>query len=101
VVGTGGFVAHFGALGSGNVFSFDGIGIELLEVAAIVAGAFLMQARNWARWLAIAWMALHVGISVLRTWSEVVIHCVFLIVILWLLFRRDAVVYFRSTGSVN
>jgi hypothetical protein len=93
-VGAGGLVAHFGELQSGNVLSFDGIGIELLEVLAMVAGAFLLRARNWARWLAIAWMALHVGISVLHTWSEVAIHGAFLILITWLLFRRDAVIYF-------
>jgi hypothetical protein len=99
LVGAGGFVAHFGELRSGNVLSFDGIGIELLEVLAIVAGAFLLRARNWARWLTIAWMAIHVGISVLNTWSEVAIHSVFLILIVWLLFRRDAAIYFRRTAG--
>ncbi len=99
LVGAGGFVAHFGELRSGNVVTFDGIGIESLEVMAIVAGAFLIQARNWARWLAIAWMAFHVAISVINSWSEVAIHAAFLILIAWLLFRRDAVIYFRRTGG--
>jgi hypothetical protein len=96
LVGAGGFVAYFGELRSGNVLSFDGIGIELIEVLAMIAGAFLLQARNWARWLAIAWMALHVAISVLNSWSEVAIHAAFLILISWLLFRRDAVIYFQN-----
>ena len=40
------------------------VGITVIGVAAVVAGVFMLRGRNWARWLALAWMASHVAISV-------------------------------------
>jgi uncharacterized membrane protein HdeD (DUF308 family) len=92
-VGVAGFVVHFKDLRAP-----DGVWIELTEFVGIVCGVFLLRAQNWARWLAIAWMAFHVAISfgVLR---EVVIHGLFLAVIVWCLFRRDAARYFRAAQT--
>ncbi len=72
----------------------DSVWIELTALLAILSGAFMLRGRNWARWLALAWMAFHVAISfpVLR---QVMIHSLFLAVIAWLLFRPDARRYFR------
>jgi hypothetical protein len=92
-VGVGGFALHFKDLGAP-----DGAWIEITEFLAIVCGAFLLRAQNWARWLAIAWMAFHVAISfpVLR---ELAVHSLFLIVIVWCLFRADAARYFRRAPA--
>lgn len=57
-VGIGGFVVHFQALRAP-----DGIWIEITEFLAIVCGVFLLRAQNWARWLAVAWMAFHIAMS--------------------------------------
>jgi hypothetical protein len=53
----------------------------------------MFRGRNWARWLALVWMAFHVAISfpVLR---QVVIHSILLALIAWILFRPDARRYF-------
>lgn len=97
-VGAIGFVAHVGEIRAGNVFRYDGIGIEIVEVVAIVCGAFMLRGRNWARWLAIAWMAFHVVLSAFGALRELAIHAVFCAVIGWLLFRPAARQYFRGVA---
>ncbi len=94
VVGAGGIVSHFGDLGS--IIHVSGLGIALIGVLAIVAGVFMLRAQNWARWLAVAWIAFHVAVSAMHAWSELAIHCLFFIVIVWGLFRRGATIYFRG-----
>lgn len=90
IVGIGGFIAHFKTLGAPG-----GIWVEITECLAIVCGAFLLRARNWARWLAVAWMALHVTIS-LRVIPELAIHSVFLVLIVCCLFYPGAGRFFRG-----
>lgn len=95
-VGTVGFVYHFAGIHANNAFRYDGIWIEVVEVLAIVGGAFMLRGRNWARWLAIAWMAFHVVLSAFGTFHELAIHSLFCAAIAWLLFRPGAVRYFRG-----
>jgi hypothetical protein len=89
-VGIVGFVAHFQ-----DLRARDGISIEITEFLAIVCGVFLLRAQNWARWLAVAWMAFHVAMS-FGVWRELAIHGVFLVVIGWCLFRADAARFFGN-----
>jgi hypothetical protein len=93
-VGIGGSVAHFS-----QHRAPDWIGIEITELLAIVCGVFLLRAQNWARWLAIAWIAFHVAMSfgVLR---QLAVHSVLIVLIVWCLFRPDASRFFRSTQAV-
>ena len=60
-VGTVAFVYHFRELLS---LQRDSVSIELTEFLAIVSGAFMLRGHNWARWLALAWIAFHVILSV-------------------------------------
>jgi uncharacterized membrane protein len=78
------------------MFRYDGIWIEVVEVPAIVCGAFMFRGRNRARWLAISWMAFHVVVSAFGTWLELAIHSLFFVVIACLLFRPAAMHYFRG-----
>ncbi|MGA2777154.1 MAG: hypothetical protein ABSF94_06325 [Steroidobacteraceae bacterium] len=87
-VGIGGFVVHFGERGAP-----DWIWIAVTEVVAIICGVFLLRGHNWARWLASAWMAFHVVIS-FGELGQVVIHSLFLVLIVWCLFRADASRFF-------
>jgi hypothetical protein len=92
-VGIGGFLAHFRAL-----LAPDGIGIEITELLAVICGVFLLRAQNWARWLAVAWLALHLVIS-FGVWRELAVHAVFLVVIGWCLFRADASRFFQHSTT--
>jgi len=82
-VGIGAFAANFPRLLAAEPDSFM---MEVTEAVAIVAGVFLLRRKNWARWLAIAWMAFHVAISV-PDLHLLVVHLLFFFVITWGLLR--------------
>ncbi len=91
--GSVGLIYHFREL---TPFSSEALWISLVRLIAIVAGIFLLRGQDWARWLALLWMAFHVVVSIFHSWSQVAMHALFLIVIAWLLFRPVATAYFRS-----
>ncbi len=37
----------------------------------------MLRGSNWARWLALAWIAFHVFLSFLHSWQQVLVHCLF------------------------
>jgi hypothetical protein len=58
------------------------VGVHLL---ALVAGMFLLLGHNWARWLAVLWMAIHVVISYPSA-GKIIGHSAFLLLFAVLLF---------------
>jgi hypothetical protein len=92
-VGVIGLAYHFTEL---LAFRYDGILIGLTEFLAIVAGAFMLRGQNWARWLALTWIAFHVILSAFHAFPEFVVHALFCAAIAWFLFRPDASRYFRG-----
>jgi hypothetical protein len=92
-VGAVGLAYHFPELIALKDYT---VWIELTELLAILAGAFMLLDHNWARWLALAWMAFHVAISfpVLR---QMAVHSIIFGVIAWLLFRPDVGRYFVTS----
>src|SRR5690242_9558547 len=61
-----------------------------VSLLALVAGIFMLRGSNWARWLALAWLAFHVVISALNSWRETVTHALLFALIAWLLLRPEA-----------
>lgn len=94
-VGLVGFVYHFPNLRS---LHSDDLWIELTEILALVAGIFMLRRHNWARWLALAWMAFHVVISAFPPYRGLVIHIIIFAGIAYLLLRPDASGYFGGVG---
>ena len=94
-IGTMGFAYHFPRR---LAFNYEDVWIEGTELLAVVAGVFMFRGHNWARWLALAWVAFHVAISfpVVR---QIAIHSLFLAVIVWLLFQPRAGQHFASKGK--
>ena len=66
------------------------------RVAAVVAGIWLLRGRNWARWVLVAWMAFHIGLSAFHSRRQLIAHCVFFPPILYVLFRRESNLYLRT-----
>lgn len=95
-IGTGaiGFAFHFTGL---LAFQDDALWAELTELLAILCGVFMLRGHNWARWIALAWMAFHVVLSAFHALPEFAIHCLFCAAIAWFLFRPPAARYFRGT----
>lgn len=81
VIGSGGFFSHLP-----SHWQVEDFLIEATELLAVICGVFVLVGKKWARWLALAWMALHVVIS-FPVITQVAIHLSFLIVIAWILFR--------------
>ena len=96
VVGIGMFVFHSPEL---LHLSWDGILIELLELLAVVAGAFMLRRQNWARWLALAWLAFHIALTLVPPFHGLVVHVLILAGIAWILLRTDAAEYFRRGAT--
>jgi hypothetical protein len=96
LVGTAGFVYHFREL---LPLQRDGLLVEFTEVLAVVAGTFMLLGRNWARWLALAWMAFHVAISISDPVRKLAMHAAIFAVIAWILLRPAAGRYFRGSGA--
>ena len=94
-IGTLGFAYHFP---QPLTFHYEDVWIEGTELLAFVAGVFMLRGHNWARWLALAWIAFHVVISfpVVR---QIATHSLFLAVIVWVLFQSRAEQYFASKGK--
>lgn len=92
-VGTIGFAYHFPQL---LPFRYDGVLTELTELVAIVCGAYMFRGYNWARWLAVAWIAFHVILSAFHSLHEFAIHALICALITWSLFYPGAARYFRG-----
>jgi hypothetical protein len=99
MVGTVGFVFHLREPLARHAFHYDDFLVEFTELVALVSGSFLLRGRNWARWLALAWMVFHVVLSLFEPLFTLVIHALFCAVIAWILFRAEAAHYFRGITS--
>ncbi len=96
VVGIAGFVSGLGGFRARGAFPVDDIWVELVRLLAVVAGAFLLRGRDWARWLALAWIVFHVVLSAFHELREFAMHCLICGAIAWVLLRPAAARYFRG-----
>jgi hypothetical protein len=77
-------------------FEYDIVGIGIVEMTAIISGAYMLRGSNWARWLAILWIGFHVAISAFHPLRELVIHSLLFLVFAYFLFRSRSNEYFRA-----
>jgi hypothetical protein len=56
----------------------------------------MLRGANWARWLAVSWIAFHVCVSYFNGWGEMAMHAVILVVFVATLFNKSAGEYFSS-----
>ncbi len=95
VVGLLGFAAHFHGL---LMRQPDAVWVELTEFLAVVIGIFLLRGHDWARWLAVVWIAFHVAIS-LHEPGKLLVHSIFFILFIWILFAPAARRWFDSAAG--
>lgn len=103
LIGSGvfGFAVHLRDLLSQNLFHFADLWIPVVGLVPAVSGAFILLGHNWARWLALAWMAFHVVISFADSLRKVAVHVLLFVLIAYALFRSDAKAYFRHPDEVG
>jgi hypothetical protein len=85
--------------GGGRLAGDDGL-VLLIGVAALVGAVFLIRGHNWARWLLVAWMALHVAISVDNP-LQFMVHGVIFGLLALVLFQGQAAAYFRRGAATE
>ena len=74
--------------------------VEVTELVGLTAGIFMLRRQNWARWLALAWLAFHVVLTAFPPYHGLVFHVVLFAGIAVILLRSDASRYFRG-GTAN
>ncbi len=99
VTGVGGLILHLRDFKPQQPFDYDIVWISLVSLIALVSGVYMLRRGNWARWLALAWMAFHVVLSAFHSWSQVLVHGLLLAAFAYLLFRPAANEYFRGAGT--
>ena len=98
-IGVVGLVHH----GSVAIRSFhqEDIWILFTQVVAVVAGIFILRGTNWARWVAVLWIAAHVGLAWLNGPGQALFHAIIFVGITVLLFRADARAFFRPPSTAQ
>jgi len=94
-----GIAYHLSGFRTPHPFHFDPLGIAFIRLLAIVSGIFMLRGRNWARWLALAWMAFHTVLGALHTLPEFLMHALLLAVFGYFLLRPQATNYFRGASA--
>jgi hypothetical protein len=98
LAGTVGLIYHAREL-TVQPIPYGALGIEFVRLLAIVAGAFMLRGANWARWLAIAWIAFHVVVGYLHGWAQFATHAAMFVVITFFLVRVPANEYFLNNPT--
>ena len=93
--GVVGFAYHLTGLNVRHPLQNDVVWVELVRLVAIVCGVYMLRGRNWARWLAMAWIGFHVVISAFHSFPQLAVHGVLFVVFAYVLFRPRATEYFR------
>ena len=63
---------------------------------ALLSGVFMLRGANWARWLCVVWLGLHVVISLFHRPFELGIHSALFLVLVVVLFLGSTARYFRA-----
>ncbi|HEY1579574.1 MAG TPA: hypothetical protein VGF82_21100 [Terracidiphilus sp.] len=93
LVGIVGFTFHFSELLARHP---DAFAIEATELLAAVSAIGLLMRQNWARWLALAWIMFHVGLSLFHPLGELAFHVAFSLMIGWALFQPETSRWFKT-----
>jgi hypothetical protein len=98
LAGAVGFVAHFPMHRPGHADDAWPLGLELLLLAA---GVFILRGHNWARWLALGWIAFHVAVSFYDSLSKVIAHTIILLIFVAILFNPAARAWFKAQSQAH
>ena len=94
--GVVGLAYHATEFNGFHPFQFDVLGVAIVRLLAIIAGIFMLLGKDWARWLAILWIAFHVIISFYHSLGQVATHAVVFLIFAFVLFRAPARTYFKG-----
>lgn len=99
--GAVGVVHHLTEFKISKPLESDLVWPSLVVLLAIVSGTFMLLGRNWARWLALAWIAFHAVISFFHSMQQAVVHGLLFVLIAYFLFRPDVRAYFNPREAAS
>jgi hypothetical protein len=83
----------------GHPFQYEMIWISLVRLTAVLCGVYMLRGSNWARWLALLWIAFHVVVSAFHSLAEFAMHALLFVVFAYFLLRPAAAQYFRGART--
>ena len=95
-----GSAVHAGELRGVRPVQQDVVWALVTSLVAVLCGIYLLRRSNWARWLAVAWLAFHVVLSI-HSQPALLVHTLLLALFGYLLFRPAARAYFRPATSAE
>jgi hypothetical protein len=98
VTGVTGFAFHLYQVTPRHALDGWNVAVLAAQFVPLVCGAFVLRGDNWARWLAMAWIGVHVGISAFDSVAKVAIHAIIFALFAFCLFRPMASTYFRRVS---
>jgi hypothetical protein len=95
VTGVIGLAYHATEFDTKDPFQYDLVFVCFVRFLAIVFALFMMRAKNWARWLLVAWIAFHVILSGFHSVIQLIVHSLLMALVTYFLFRPQSSAYFR------
>jgi hypothetical protein len=95
-VGVFAFAYHLTQVRTLRPFPVDLLEIFAVELLAFISGLYILRGSNWARWLAVLWMAAHLIGNIFFSRQGILVHAVLLALIAYALFRPQSTAYFRA-----
>lgn len=99
-VGVLGFAFHLADHWKSKPFQSDLSWILLISLLAVISGVFMLIGQNWARWIALIWIGLHIGISFYHSMGQVFFHGVIFCAFAYFLFRPETRTYFGREKNI-
>ncbi len=96
VAGSAGLIYHLHEWNSPSHTHNELLGMSVVRALAIVAGIFLLFGKNWARALALVWIAFHVVIGAMHDLMSLVIHAMLMVIVMVALFSPQSETYFSG-----
>jgi len=94
-----GLAYHLTEFKAWHRLQYDDLWVCLVRLIAVVCGVYMLRGSNWARWLAVVWIAYHVILSGFHSVDELAVHSVLFAVFAYVLFRPEATKYFRGVKT--
>ena len=93
LLGAVGIVGHFPVHRAWHGDDAWPLGLELILITAAV---FILRGHNWARWLALVWIAFHLAISFYDSVGKVIAHTIILLIFVAALFNPPVRRWFNA-----
>ena len=100
-IGIASIAVNASALKPPQAFDAGNLAILGVRLLGILCGVYMLLRRNWARWLALAWIAFHVVVGFLNSVGQGIIHALIFGMLGYALLRSDVRAWFRGKPAAS